>query len=173
VTKEKRSSRRVHARGCALLVALVLALPGAATAQPPPSLVESYGRIAALLAYMTGYVGEMLLACVAKNALSEDQAEARYQAYRSRNAALLKRAEEWRQAAEQRLQAQGDARAAQHLADEYETTAMAAASALAQEQIGKAADVRATCGERFAAFESGRYDLSVNAELAGLLQKEP
>jgi hypothetical protein len=161
-------------RGARLLVlAASLALPAAAAAQQAPSLLESYGRLAALLDYMTGYVGEILLSCAARSVISEQQAEARYQAYRARNAALLGRAEQWRQAAEQRLQAQGEARAARQLADESGLTAMAAASIRAQEVIGKAADARATCSERFAAFESGHFDLSRNAELVRLLQGEP
>ena len=156
-----------------VLAASLVALPGTAGAQQAPSLVESYGRVAALLAYMTGYVGEILLACAAKNVLTEEQAEARYQVYRARNAGLLKQAEQWQQAAETRLQAQGDAREAQSLAGESETTAMAAASIRAHEVIDKAAHARTACGERFAALESGHYDLSRNAELVGLLQKKP
>ena len=155
------------------LAASLLALPGAVTAQQPPLLAESYGRMNALLDYMTGYVAETLLACVGRSVLSEAQAEAHYRAYRARNSALLERAEQWRQAAERRLESQGEARAARQSADESGTTAMAAASVLAQEQIGKAADARAICSERLAAFESGRFDLSGNQELVNLLKKEP
>lgn len=162
-------------RRCARLLALAagFALAPAAAAQQSPSLAESYGRMAALLDYMTGYVAEILLACAEQKVLSEEQAEARYQAYRARNGSLLTRAEQWRQAAERRLQAQGDAREAQRLAEESGTTAMAAASVLARERIGKAADARAACSEHFAAFESGGFDFSGNAELVGLLRREP
>ena len=150
-----------------------LALPAAVCAQPAPVLLESYGRVASLLGYMAVHVGELLLACAEKNVVTEEQAEARYQAYRQRNAALLERAKSWSQAAERRLQAQGEERAAQSLERESSLTAGAAASMRAQEAIGKAADARAACAARLAAIESGHYDLSANAELNRLLSIKP
>ncbi len=160
-------------RAQVLILAASLALPVSALAQPAPTLLESYGRMVALVDYMTGHVGVLLLACAARGVLTEPQAEARYQAYRGRNAAPLERAEAWRQAAEKRLQAQGEEGAAQRLADESSFGALAAASIRAQEEIGKAADAQAACAPRLAAIESGRYDLSVNAELADLLKTQP
>lgn len=156
-----------------VVLASGLALPVAGVAQPAPALPESYSRMIALLDYMTAHVGELLLACAAKNILTEEQAEARYQAYRKRNGALLERAERWRQDAEKRLQARGEEREARHLAEEASFSAMAAASARAQEEIDKAGDVRAACAPRLAAIESGSYDLSGNAEFVGLLKTRP
>ena len=148
-------------------------VPAGAAAQPAPTLLESYVRVTELLSYMTVHVGELLLACAARNVLTEEQAEARYQAYRKRNAALLERAEAWSRDAEKRLQAQGEGRVAQRLADESDLTAKAAASMRAQDEIGKAADGRAACAVRLAAIESGRYDLSGNAEFVELLKAKP
>jgi hypothetical protein len=155
-----------------LLAFLLLFLPLGAAAQPP-ALLDSYGRMITLLDYMTGHVGEVLLACAARNAITEAQAESRYQAWRARNAALLEAAERWREAAEKKLQAQGEERAAQRTADESGMTAIAAASIRAQEEIGKAQDPKAACDVRLAAMEAGRYDLSANAELANLLKAAP
>ena len=132
---------RVRTAVLAAGVALPLALP----AQPALALLESYGRVVALLSFMTVHVGELLLACSAKNVISEDQVEARFRAYRERNAVLLERAERWSQAAEKRLEAQGEGRAAQRQADDSGLSAMAAASAQAQGQIGNAGDARAAC----------------------------
>ena len=160
-------------RICLVVVATGLALPVAGVAQPTPALPESYGRMIALLDYMTAHVGELLLACAAKNILTEEQAEARYQAYRKRNAALLERAERWRQDAEKRLQARGEEREARRLAEEASFSAMAAASARAEKEIGKAGDARAACAPRLAAIESGGYDLSGNAEFVELLKARP
>ena len=53
-----------------ILAAGLLALPSLAAAQQAPSLIESYSRVAALLDYMTGYIGEVLLACAAKSVLT-------------------------------------------------------------------------------------------------------
>jgi hypothetical protein len=158
------------------LVLLAVLLPaGAALGQskPPPSLLESYARVIALQSYMTGHVGELLLACAEKNVFAESDAEARYQAYRKRNAELLARAEAWSREAEQRLAARGEEREAQRLAEDSDLSAMAAASARAQGVIGKAADVRAACAALTSAIESGRYDLSGNAEFVGLLKTKP
>lgn len=156
-----------------IVLAACLGLPGLAAAQSQPTLLESYGRVTTLLNYMTGYVGESLLACAAKIVLTEEQAEARYQAYRKRNAALLERAGAWSQDAEKRLHAQGGERAARRVAEETTLTAMAAASARAQGVIGKASDARAACAAMIAAIESGRFDLSVNAEFVNLLKTDP
>lgn len=156
-----------------LVLAVCLNLAGPAAAQSPPSLLDSYARVTSLLDYMTSYVGEALLACAAKNVLTEEQAEARYQAYRKRNAALLERAEAWNQDAEKQLHAQGAERAARLAAEDASLTAMAAASARAQGVIGKATDARAACATMMAAIESGRFDLSVNAEFVNLLKTKP
>jgi hypothetical protein len=161
---------RVH---LVVLAALVPAAAALAQAKPPPTLLESYGRLAALQSYMTTHVGELLLACAEKGALTEEQAETRYQAYRKRNAELLERAEAWSKEAEKRLAARGDERAAQRLAEDSGLTAMAVASARAQGVIGKAPDARAACATMTAAIESGRYDLSGNAEFVGLLKTKP
>lgn len=155
------------------LLAAALALPAAAAAQPAPTLLENYGRVVALLEYMTVHVGELLMACAAKNALTDAEAEARYQAYRKRNAALLERAESWRRQTERRLEAQGEARAAQELADRSGANATAIASMRAQVLIDKASDARRACEALLAAIESGRYDLSVNAEFVGLMKTSP
>jgi hypothetical protein len=149
-----------------------IALQGAAIAQSP-ALLDSYARVTTLLTYMTTYVGETLLACVEKNVLTEEQGEAHFKAYRERNATLLERAESWSQQAEQRLRAQGEERAAQIVAEDASLTAMAAASARAQSVIGKAGDTRAACTVIMAAIESGRYDLSGNAEFVELLKTKP
>jgi hypothetical protein len=156
-----------------LVLAACLMLPGAAAAQSAPALLDAYARAIALLNYMTTYVGESLLACAEKSVLTEAQAEARFQAYRARNAALLERAETWRQEVEKRLRAQGEERAAGQRAEEAGMSAMMVASARAQGEIGKAGDVHAICGARFAGIESGRYDLSGNAEFVDLLRANP
>jgi hypothetical protein len=156
-----------------VLLATGLALPIGGAAQPPPTLLESYARVTALQSYMTGHVGELLLACAEKNAITEGQAEARYQAYRQRNAALLDRADAWSKDAEKRLQAQGDEHEARRLAQDADLTAMAAASARAQGLIDKARDTRAACEAVMAAIDAGRYDLSGNAEFVNLLKTKP
>lgn len=155
------------------VLAACLLPPGAACAQSAPTLLDAYARATTLLNYMTTYVGEALLACAEKNVLTEDQAEARFKAYRERNAVLLERAGAWSQDAEKRLQAQGDGRAAQRLAEDASLTAMAAASARAQGGIGKASDAGAACAAMMTAVESGRFDLSVNAEFVNLLKTNP
>ena len=156
-----------------LLLAAGLALPATVAAQPVPTLLESYGRVTTLLSYMTAHVGEVMLACAEKNVLTEAQAETRYQAYRKRNALLLERAESWKRAAEKKLQAQGEERAARLLAEEAGLNAMAVASMHAHGLIGKAGDAGAACAMRLAAIESGHYDLSSNAEFTGLLDANP
>lgn len=157
----------------ALVLSACLALPGVAMAQPAPALLDAYGRAIALLDYITSYVGESLLACAGKNVLTEAQAEAHFKAYRERNAALLERAENWRLAVEERLRAQGEARAAQERAEEAGLSASALALAQVEGEIAKARDVGALCGAKLAGIQSGRYDLSVNAEFVGLIEKSP
>jgi len=161
--------------GCspAIVVAACLLLPGAAGAQSAPTLLDSYARVITLLNYMTAYVGESLLACAEKNALTEEQAEARFKAYRARNAMLLERAETWNQEVEKRLRAQGEDRAAQRRAEEAGMSALAEASMRAQGEIGAARDVRALCAAKSAAIEVGSYDLSSNAEFVNLLKANP
>jgi hypothetical protein len=148
-------------------------LPGPAAAQSAPSLLDAYGRVVALQSFMTSYVGETLLACAEKKVHTEAQAEARFKAYRERNAALLERADSWRAEAEKRLRAQGDERAARERADEVDASATAVALARVKQEIDKAGDVRALCGARVEGIESGRYDLSVNTDFVGLLKENP
>lgn len=156
-----------------LLLAACLALPQAAAAQSAPPLLDAYGRVIALLDFMTSYVGESLLACAERSFLTEAQAEARFWAYRERNATLLERADRWRKAAERRLRAQGDERAAQDRAGETRTGATTMALARVQEEVGRVRDLRALCAGKAEAIATGRYDLSLNAEFVGLLQADP
>lgn len=156
----------------AMALAACLGLTGTAAAQSQATLLDSYGRVSALMSYMTTFVGEVLLACAAKNALTEDQAEARFQAYRARNATLLERAESWSQQAEQRLRAQGEAGAARR-AEAAGLNAVGEASIRAQGAVGRAKDAHAACATVLAAIESGRYDLSGNAEFVELLKTQP
>jgi hypothetical protein len=157
----------------ALLVAACLLLPAIAAAQSPPALLDSYARVTTLLNYMTGYVGESLLACAEKNAITEEQAEARFKSYRTRNARLLERAETWSQEAEKRLREQGEDRAARRRAEEATMSAMAEASMRAQGEVGNARDVSALCAAKSAAIEGGSFDLSSNAEFVNLLKTDP
>lgn len=157
----------------AIVLAAGLLLAGTAGAQSAPTLLDAYGRAVALLNYMTTYVGESLLACAAKNALTEEQAETRFEAYRVRNAVLLERAETWSKGVESRLRAQGEERAAQRRAEEAGLSAISEASIRAQGEIGRARDVRALCAAKLAAFEAGSYDLSSNAEFVTLLKANP
>jgi len=157
----------------AIVLAACLLLAGAAGAQSAPTLLDAYGRAVALLNYMTTYVGESLLACAAKNVLTEEQAETRFEAYRVRNAVLLERAETWSKDVESRLRAQGEERAAQRRAEEAGLSAIAEASVRAQGEISNARDVRALCAAKLAAFEAGSYDLSSNAEFVTLLKANP
>ena len=155
------------------LLAAGLLFPGMVCAQSPPSLLDAYGRTVALLNFMTTYVAESLLACEEKNALAKGQAEARFKAYRERNAALLERAEAWRQEAEKRLRSGGEERAAQERADEAGMGATAAGLARVQAEMEQVRDVRALCAGKAAGIESGRYDLSLNVELVKLLKANP
>jgi hypothetical protein len=155
------------------LLAACLLLPGMASAQPAPPLLDTYGRTVALLNFMTTYVAESLLACEEKNVLDKGEAESRFKSYRERNAALLQRADTFRQAAELRLRAQGEERAAQERADEAGMGATAAALARVQAEMDKVSDVRALCAGKVEGIGAGRYDLSLNVEFVGLLKTNP
>jgi hypothetical protein len=148
-------------------------LPGLAAAQSQSTLLDSYGRVVALLNFMTSYVGESLLACAERNHLTDGQAEARFQAYRERNATLLDRADKWKQETEKRLASQGEQSAAQERADEAGMSATAVALARVQDEIAKVRDFRALCAGKIEGIEAGRYDLSANAELVDLLKENP
>lgn len=156
-----------------LVLAACLVLPGPAAAQSPPALLDTYGRVVALQDFMTSYVAEYLLACAERNFLAEGQTEARFKAYRERNAALLERADAWRQEAEKRLRAQGEGGAAQERADAAGMSATAVALERVKLEIDKAGDVRALCSARLEGIASGRYDLSVNPDFVGLLKENP
>jgi hypothetical protein len=157
----------------AWLATACLLFAGAANAQPAPSLLDAYGRTVALLNFMTSYVAESLLACEERKILAEGQAETRFKAYRERNASLLERADTWRQEAEKRLRSQGEERAAQERADEAGMSATAAALARVRAEMDKVRDTRALCVGKVEGIESGRYDLSLNAEFVGLLKTNP
>ena len=158
--------------GAALGLAACLLLAGPACAQAP-SLLDAYGRTVALLNFMTTYVAESLLACAEKGLLAEGQAEARFKAYRERNAALLERADAWQREAEKRLRSQGDERAALERAEETGLSATAAALERVKAEIEKVRDTRALCSGKVESIEAGRYDLSRNAEFVGLLKTNP
>jgi hypothetical protein len=157
----------------ALLAAACLLLAGTASPQSAPSLLDAYGRTVALLNFMTSYVAESLLACEERKILAEGQAETRFKAYRERNAKLLERADTWRQETEKRLRSQGEERAAQERADEAGMSATAAALARVGAEMDKVRDTRALCVGKVEGIESGRYDLSLNAEFVGLLKTNP
>ena len=157
----------------AVLLAIGLLLAGSARAQPPASLLDAYGRTVALLNFMTTYVAESLLACAEKSVVAEGDAEARFKAYRERNATLLERADTWRQQAEKRLRSQGDESAAQERAEEAGSGATAAALGRVRAEMGQVRDVRALCAGKLEGIASGRYDLSLNAEFVGLLKRDP
>jgi len=155
----------------ALVLAGFLALPTVASAQP--ALLDAYGRASALLNFMTAYVGESLLACAERGFFTEAQAEARFKAYRERNAALLERADRWRQEAENRLRTRAEERQGQERAAESGSGATTLALARVREEMGRVRDPGALCAGKLAGIEAGRYDLSLNAELVGLLGKVP
>jgi len=158
----------------ALALAGLLALPAVATAQPTqPALLDVYGHVIALQNFMTSYVGESLLACAERGFLTEAQAEARFKAYRERNAALLERADRWRLAAEDRLRTRGEERQGQERATESSAGATTIALARVREEMGKVRDLGGLCAGKQAGIKAGRYDLSLNAELVDLLGKVP
>jgi hypothetical protein len=152
-----------------LAAAACLALSGAPSAQPAQTLLEAYERVASIVNYSTGYVGEALIACTAANAMTEEQAEARFQSYRQRNSGLTERVEAWSADAERRLREQGQERDATRVSQDAGMNALAGASARAQEAIAKARDPRAACALVVAALDAGTFDLARNAELIGLL----
>jgi len=152
----------------AFVIAAALILPQPSAAQ---ALLDDYARVAALVSYMTTYVGETLIACAAANAVTELNAEARFASYRERNAALLERADAWNREAERRLRAGGEGNGARLRSEDASLTAMAAASAHVQAELGRARDVPGFCTARIAAIESGRLDMSGNPELQRLLAK--
>ena len=152
-----------------LLACVAFALcPAVAGAQ---TLLDDYARVNALVTYMTGYVAETLLACAAARVHTDAQAEARFSAYRERNAALLERTEAWQKSAEERLRAEGEEASARQLSEQAGMVATAAASQRVQAAIGGSANVPAQCAAWIGAIESGRFDISGNAELQQLLAK--
>ena len=153
-------------RPLVVAVGLLLPLPGAAQA-----LLDDYARVATLVSYMTTFVGETLIACAGANAVTAQNADARFASYRERNAALLERAEAWNREAERRLRAGGEGHEARLRSEDASLTAMAAASAHVQGELGRAQDVPGFCAARIAAIESGRLDISHNAELQQLLAR--
>ena len=167
-----RRSAQPACRSTLVLTAFLL-LPGLAGAQSAPSLLDAYGRAVALLNFMTTYVAESLLACAEKKHLADGQADARFKAYRDRNATLLERADAWKEEAEKRLRSQGDERAARERGDEAGMGATAAALARVQAEMDQVRDIRALCAGKVEGIESGRYDLSLNAEFVGLLKTKP
>lgn len=153
----------------AIAAAAFLLLPGLAAAQPAQALVEAYARVAAILNGTTAYVGGSLLACAAANALTEEQAEERFQSYRARNSALVVRADAWSKEIELQLRAHGEERAARGRAEDAGRSAIADSSHRAEREIVAAPDTRAICAGRLAAIDSGTFDLARNPELLGLL----
>lgn len=136
-------------------------------------LSEDYARVTALMNYMQTFVGETLLACAAAKVLTEAQADARFAAYQARNSALSGRVERWSQEAERRLDERGEGRAGRLRAQHEGLTAMAAASARAQQDVSAAPEPAAFCAARIAAIQDGGFDASGNAELTTLLTKPP
>ena len=139
-----------------------------AAAQAP---IDDYARVTGLVDYMTTFVGETLLACVAAKALTEGDADARFAAYRERNAVVFGRAERWSEDAERRFAERGEGREARLRSEDASLTAMAAASARAQGELRAARDPAAFCAARLAAIQDGSFDASRNAELAKLLAR--
>lgn len=155
-----------------LLLAACL-LPSVAAAQSAPPLLDAYGRTIALQHFMTSYVGESLLACAQRGFLREGLAEARFRTYRERNAALLARAEAWRQQAEKRLHSMGEEREAQERAAEASEGATAMALARVEGEMDKVRDLHGLCKGKIEGIESGRYDLALNTEFVDLLRTKP
>jgi hypothetical protein len=152
----------------AIIAAAALAAPLTCAAQ---TLLDDYARVSQLVQYMTTYVGETLLACAQASTLTEQQAEARFTAYRDRNAALLGRIEAWSREADRRLAASGEAHEGRRQSEDAGITGMAAASQQVEGEFRKVRDVAAFCAARIGAIENGRLDISGNAELQQLLAK--
>ena len=152
----------------ALLAAACLLASSGSAAQ---ALAEDYARVAALVSYMSAYVGETLLGCAAAKTLTDEEADARFVAYRKRNAAIFERAERWSEDAERRLGERGEGREARQRAEDASLTAMAAASAHAQAFLRAARDPAEFCAARLVAIQGGAFDASTNAELSRLLAR--
>jgi hypothetical protein len=155
----------------ALAVAGCLLVAGTAAAQTDEAFAAAHARVTAIVNFTTVYVGELLIACAEAGALTEAQAEERFQSYRSRNAALIERAESWSREAERRLQGQDGARAARERAREAGQAAVAGGSLHAQREVDIAVDARAFCAARVTAIDGGAFDLSRSAELRALLER--
>jgi hypothetical protein len=154
-----------------LALAGCLLVAGTAPAQTDEALAQAHARVTTIVNFTTVYVGELLIACAAAGALTDAQAEERFQSYRSRNDALVARVESWSREAELKLQGQDGARAARERAREAGQAAVAGGSLHAQREIGAAADARALCAARVAAIDAGAFDLARSAELLGLLRR--
>jgi hypothetical protein len=155
----------------ALALAGSLLVAGTAAAQTDEALAAAHARVTTIVNFTTVYVGELLIACAAAGALTDAQAEERFQSYRSRNAVLVARAEAWSRDAERRLEGQDGARAVRERAREAGQSAVAGGSLHAQREVGAAADARALCAARLAAIDAGTFDLSRSAELRALLER--
>jgi hypothetical protein len=155
----------------ALALAGGLLVAGAAGAQADEALAEAHARVTTIVNFTTVYVGELLIGCAATGALTDAQAEARFQSYRDRNAALVAHADAWSRETERRLQGQDGARAARERAREAGQAAVAGGSLHAQREVGAAADARALCAARLTAIDAGAFDLSRSAELRALLER--
>jgi hypothetical protein len=151
-------------------LAAFLLLGGTSGAQTAPTLRQAYARVATIVNFATVYVGESLLACASAGALSDSEAEERFQSYRQRNAALVARTEAWSRETEVKLRGRDEERAAREDAREAGLSAVAGASLHAQREVGAAPDARAFCATRIAAIDAGAFDLARNAELRALLE---
>jgi len=152
-----------------LTLAGCLLVAGTAAVQADEALAQAHARVTTIVNFTTVYVGELLIACAAAGALTDAQAEERFQSYRSRNGALVARVESWSREAERKLQGEDGARAARERVQEAGEAAVAGGSLHAQHEIGGAADARALCAARLAAIDAGAFGLSRSAELAALL----
>jgi hypothetical protein len=152
-----------------LALAGCLLVAGTTAAQTDEALAEAHARVITIANFTTVYVGELLIACAATGALTDTQAEERFQSYRTRNGALAARVESWIREAERKLQGQDGARATRERAHEAGQAAVAGGSLHAQREVAAAADARALCAARLAAIDAGAFDLSRSAELLALL----
>lgn len=152
-----------------LLASLACAIwPAAAVAQ---ALLDDYARVVTILNYASAYVGESLLACAERGFLTDADAQGRFTAYQERNAAMIRRTEDWKKRAETRLGERGELTAAREHAQQAGMSAVAGASMHAQKEVGAAPDPRALCAARVTAIEAGRYDVAGHAELTRLLER--
>jgi hypothetical protein len=152
----------------ALALAACLAWPASAAAQV---LLDDYARVVTILNYASAYVGESLLACTEKGFLTDAEAQGRFTAYQERNAAMIRRAEDWKKRADARFEERGELAAAREHAQQAGMSAVAGALIYAQKEMGAAPDPRALCTARLAAIEAGRYDVAGHAELTRLLER--